>query len=513
MSSTLSFTSPAGSTVSVPNGIFINNKFHKSVKGETFESFNPSTGEVLAAVERGSEKDLDLAVAAAREAFDTTWGRHSTPGDRAAKLFKFADLIDAHAPELAVLEALDGGKPRWIAETMDIADAAGCFRYYAGLADKVSGRTIEINEQERWAYTKIEPIGVCGAIIPWNYPIGMLSWKLAPALAAGNSVILKPAEQTPISALKIAELSVEAGFPPGVLSVVNGFGADLGSAISSHPGIDKVAFTGSTVTGRKVMESAAKSNLKKITLELGGKSPVMVFNDVDLDETVPWVALALIYNMGQDCTAGTRLFVQSGIYDEFLKRLLKALSEHGIGDVFNDDTFQGPQISKTQQQKILQYIEYGKQEAKLELGGGVWPGAKGTKFENGYWVSPTVFSGCKAGMKIVDDEIFGPVLAVAKFDTEDEAVAYGNNTTYGLGAGVFARDVGTIMRVTGAIQAGTVWVNNYAILSNGVPFGGYKASGYGRELGLEGIKEYTQTKAVHLNFGEKFPWPPTLSRM
>lgn len=511
--STLSIPSPSGATLQTPSGIFINNQFRTAVAGGTFDTYNPATGEVLASMQRGSAADVDLAVAAARDAFDTTWGRHVTPLRRAELLFKLADLMDQHAAELAQLESLDGGKPRWIAETMDIADAAGCFRYYAGLADKVSGRTIEIDEQNRWAYTKIEPIGVCGAIIPWNYPIGMLSWKLAPALAAGNCVVLKPAEQTPVSALKFAQLVVEAGFPPGVLAVVNGFGADVGSAIALHKGIDKVAFTGSTVTGRKIMEMAAKSNIKKITLELGGKSPVMVFNDVDLDHAVPWVALALMFNMGQDCTAGTRLFVQSGIYDEFMARLLKALSEHGIGDPFNNDTFQGPQISKAQQEKILSYIELGKKEAKLELGGGVWAGAKGTKFEKGYWVAPTVFSGCKAGMRIVDEEIFGPVLAVAKFDTEEEAIKLGNNTEYGLGAGVFARDMGTIMRVSGAIQAGTVWVNNYAILSNGVPFGGYKASGMGRELGLEGIKEYTNTKSVHLNFNEEMPWPPTLSRM
>lgn len=507
--SAIEITSPSGKTLKVPTGIFIENEFHKAAEGgPRLSTLNPATGKVLCEVECGTSADIDRAVAAGRRAFQTRWGRKSTPTQRNACLLKLADLIEAHADELGELESLDNGKPRWVATTMDVVDTAGCFRYYAGLADKIEGKTMELDEGTKMAFTRLEPIGVCAAIIPWNYPLMMLGWKLAPALAAGNCVVLKPAEQTPLTALLIAQLSVEAGFPPGVLSVVNGYGATVGAAMASHMDIDKVAFTGSTLTGRKIMEAASKSNLKKITLELGGKSPVLVFDDVDIEKAIPWVVIAILFNQGQDCTAGSRLFIQSGIYDKFVARLVAAMKEHGIGDPFDDANFQGPQITRAQQERILGFIESGKQEgAKLELGGGAWQGAKGTPFEGGFWVEPTVFSGCKRGMKIVDEEIFGPVLAVAKFDTEDEAVALANDTKYGLGAGVFSQGAARCMRVAGAIQAGTVWVNNYALLSNAVPFGGAKQSGIGRELGVDAIKEYVQVKSVHWNYGEDLEWP------
>ncbi|PWN22067.1 putative aldehyde dehydrogenase [Microstroma glucosiphilum] len=500
--------STSGRSIACPSGIFINNAFVTAIEGKKLDTVNPATGQHLATVECGTSKDVDVAVNAAKQAFATTWGRKSTPAQRVSCLLKLADLIEEEADELGELESLDNGKPKWIAKTMDVADVAGCFRYYGGLADKIEGKTIELNESIKMAMTKVQPIGVCAAVCPFNYPLGMLSWKLAPALAAGNCVILKPAEQTPITALRIAQLAVKAGFPPGVLGVINGYGPDVGAALATHTGIDKIAFTGSTATGMKIAEMAARSNLKKTTLELGGKSPVLVFDDADLEKSLPWVVLGIMFNQGQDCTAGSRLFVQSGIYDTFVKRVVEAVQQHAIGDPLDDNTFQGPQVSQAQQTKILDLIESGKSEgAKLECGGQIWPGAKGTKLEKGFWVAPTVFSGCSKGMRIFDEEIFGPVLSVAKFETEEEAIALANDTDYGLGAGIFSQDISRCMRVTGAIDAGTVWVNNYVVLSNSVPFGGFKRSGMGRELGVDAIKEYTQVKSVHINWGEEMEWP------
>ncbi|EST05427.1 Aldehyde dehydrogenase [Kalmanozyma brasiliensis GHG001] len=509
ISSTLSIASPSGKTLTVPTGLFIDNAFVPSVTGDTLETINPATGASLGHVSAGSAEDVDLAVSAARTAYNTVWGRNSTPSQRAECLFKLASLLEEHIVELSELESLDNGKPRWIAETMDIADTAGCFRYYAGLADKIEGKTIEQKEGEKLAFTRLEPLGVCGQIIPWNYPIGMLGWKVAPALAAGNCVVLKPAEQTPLTALKIAELAVEAGLPKGVFNVVNGLGPVVGDAITGHMDVDKVAFTGSTAIGKRVMQRAAQSNLKKVTLELGGKSPVVVFDDADIDQAVNWVALGILFNQGQDCTAGSRLFVQEGIYDKFLPKLVAAFKAHTIGDPFDSQTFQGPQITQRHQQRILDYIESGKAEgAKVEIGGGAWTEGTGD-FAKGFYVQPTIFSGCKRGMKIVDEEIFGPVLAVASFKDEAEAIKLANDTSYGLGAGVFSSNANTCMRVSGAIQAGTVWVNNYVVVSNAVPFGGFKSSGIGRELGVDAIKEYTQVKSVHWNFGEMLDWPLT----
>ena len=425
----LEVASPSGKTYKVPTGIFINNQFSPAAQGGELETINPATGKPLGKVAMGSAKDVDRAVEAAAKAYKTVWGRNSTPGQRVEILSKLAALLDQHAAEFAELETLDNGKPRWMAESIDIADTAGCFRYYAGLADKIEGRTIEQKEGEKLAFTRLEPIGICGQIIPWNYPMMMLGWKVAPALAAGNCVILKPAEQTPLTALRFAQLAVEAGVPPGVFAVVNGLGPEVGDAITGHLGIDKVAFTGSTAIGRRVMERAAKSNMKKVTLELGGKSPVLVFDDADLDQTVNWVALGILFNQGQDCTAGSRLFVQESIYDKFMPKLISAFKAHQVGDPFDDKTFQGPQITARHRDRIMsvsavpssvaamtrqlmtlvvlvllvifQYIEAGKQEgAKVEVGGSAWTQGKGD-LANGYFVEPTIFSGCKKGMKIV----------------------------------------------------------------------------------------------------------------
>lgn len=495
-------------SIELPTGLFINNKFVPSSDGSTLTTPNPATGEDLATVSTATEKDVDAAVSAARNAFETTWGLKLTPGQRAELINKWADLIEANIEQLAQLESLDNGKPVWMARDVDLVDSIGCLRYYAGLADKIEGKTVELQDGVKFAYTRPEPIGVCGQIIPWNYPIQMFMWKVAPAVAAGNTVVIKPAEQTPLSALRLAELAAEAGFPPGVLNVVNGTGAVTGNAILGHMDIDKVAFTGSTVTGRKIMEAAAKSNLKKVTLELGGKSPVVVFDSVDIDQTANWACMAILFNHGQDCCAGSRLFVQENIADDFLKVLKKKVEEIVIGDPENIKTFMGPLISKQQHDKVRKYIALGEKEGATVLSGGEHKLAHlPEKFKNGYFVPPTVFTGCKKGMSVVDDEIFGPVLAVQTFATEQEAIQLANDTTYGLGAGVFSQNASQCLRVVHAIKAGTVWCNQYMVLSNSVPFGGMKQSGFGRELGIEGLKEYTQTKAVHWNYGDELPWP------
>lgn len=495
-------------SIDLPTGLFINNEFRPSSDGSTFTTPNPATGEDLVTLSAATEKDIDAAVAAAREAFENVWGKNSTPGERAEIMNKWADLIEEDIENLAQLESLDNGKPIWMARDVDIVDSIGCLRYYAGLADKIEGRTIELQEGVKVAFTRPEPIGVCGQIIPWNYPIQMFAWKVAPALAAGNTIVMKPAEQTPCSALRLAELAVKAGFPPGVLNIVNGLGAVAGSAIANHMDIDKIAFTGSTVTGRKIMASAANSNLKKVTLELGGKSPVVVFDSVDIDQTANWVCMAILFNHGQDCCAGSRLFIQDTIKDKFLEVLKRKVEEIQIGDPSDIKTFMGPLVSKAQHEKVKQYIKYGEEQgAKLLTGGSAKAVSLADKFKNGYFVTPTVFTECKKGMKIVDDEIFGPVLAVQSFTTEEEAVKLANDTAYGLGGGIFSQNASQCMRMVHAIKAGTVWCNQYMALSNAVPFGGMKQSGFGRELGIEGLKEYTQTKAVHWNYGEEIPWP------
>ncbi|KAJ1035378.1 hypothetical protein NDA13_000796 [Ustilago tritici] len=498
---------PTGNQWQVPSGIFINNAFHPSASGKTFDSINPATGEKLCTLSLGGAADIEAAVKAARTAFNTVWGKKSTPTQRSRLLLNFADLVNRHLDELAELESMDNGKPLWMANSFDVPDSAGCLRYYGGLADKIEGKTIEQTEGEKIAYTRIEPLGICGQIIPWNYPIQMAAWKLGPALAAGNCVILKPAEQTPVTALKLAQLSVEAGYPPGVISVVNGYGAEVGEAISRHMDIQKVAFTGSTATGKRIMKAAAESNMKKVTLELGGKSPVVVFDSADIEQAVRWVCMGILFDQGQDCTAGSRLFVQDKVYDNFMQQLITAFQAHKVGDPFHELTFQGPQVTKIQQDKILDMIESGKRQgAKVEVGGKVWRSPE-ARFKKGFFIEPTIFSGCRKGMRIVDEEIFGPVLAVANFSTEEEAIRLANETEYGLGAGVFSENASQIQRMVSAIDAGTVWVNNYVALSNSVPFGGMKASGFGRELGVDAIKAYCDVKAIHWNYGEKLDWP------
>ncbi|KAF7983872.1 hypothetical protein HWV62_18210 [Athelia sp. TMB] len=489
-------------TLTVNTGLFINNEFVPSVDSqETIDVINPSTEELLCSVTAASAADIDIAVKAARTAFNTTWGKHVTGTERSRLLNKLADLIERDAQDLAALECLDNGKPMRIARDFDIADSVAVLRYYAGWADKIVGQTLELDNQTKVAFTRHEPIGVCGQIIPWNYPINMWSWKVAPALAVGCTIVMKPSELTPLSALKLSELVKEAGFPPGVLNTVPALGAVGGAAISAHPDIDKVAFTGSTVTGRKIMEAAAKSNLKKVSLELGGKSPNIVFASADIEQAANWAALGIFYNTGQDCTAGSRVYVQDTIYDKFVETLVRKAKECIVGDGFDEKVSAGPLVSKTQYEKVLGYIESGKSEGAKVVVGGERKGGKG------FFLDPTIFTDIKPSMKIVKEEIFGPVLSVGKFSTEEEVIALANDTNYGLGAGLHSNDANQCMRVAGALEAGTVWVNEYNLVANNVPFGGKKASGVGRELGSYGLEEYTSVKAIHWNFGEKLAWP------
>ncbi|CAE6471136.1 unnamed protein product [Rhizoctonia solani] len=500
---TTSVSLPSGKKLTIPTGLFINNEFVASVTGDTLITVNPSTEEEICKVQAASAKDIDLAVQAARKAFNTTWGKHVPGTQRGTLLHKLADLIERDAQTLAELEALDNGKPVAVARDVDVADSVGCLRYYAGWADKNHGQTIEVNDDTKMAYTRHEPIGVCGQIIPWNYPIMMWAWKTAPALACGCTIVMKPSELTPLTALKLCELVVEAGFPAGVLNCVPSLGPVGGAALSEHTDVDKIAFTGSTVTGRKIMAAAASSNLKKVTLELGGKSPNIVFPSADLQQAANWASLGIFFNQGQDCTAGSRVYVHSSIYEEFLGLLAKNATEFEkvTGDGFKEGVSGGPIVSQTQRDKVWSYIEKGRSEgARVVTGGQKWEG-------KGYFIRPTIFADTTQNMKIVQEEIFGPVLCVSKFETEEEVIALANDTTYGLGAGLHSNDASQIHRVVNALNAGTVWVNQYNILHNNVPFGGYKQSGIGRELGSYALKEYTNVKAVHWNFGEKMGWP------
>lgn len=388
---------------------------------------------------------MDTAVAAARQAFEGSW-RQVTPSERGRLLAKLADLMERDIDNLAALEAADNGKAFSIAK-VDMGNGIGCIRYYAGWADKIHGQTIDTNP-DALSYTRHEAIGVCGQIIPWNFPILMWSWKIAPAVAAGNTIVMKTAEQTPLSGLYMGKLIKEAGFPPGVVNIISGFGRVAGAAISSHMDIDKVAFTGSTMVGRTILQAAAKSNLKNVTLELGGKSPNIVFDDADIDNAISWANFGIFFNHGQCCSAGSRLLVQENIHDKFVARFRERAAQNKVGDPFAADTFQGPQVSKLQFDRIMEYINHGKQGgAKVELGGE-------RHGDKGYYIQPTLFTDVTENMKIAQEEIFGPVITVQKFKDLDEAIKIGNSTTYGLAAGVHTKNVNTAIRVSNALRAG-----------------------------------------------------------
>ena len=469
--------------------LLIGNRWVSSESGETFGTCNPATGEEICQVAAAGATDVDKAVRAARNAFERGSWRKMNASERGRLLHRLADLIEAHGEELARLESLDNGKPVSLARRVDVPKTIACYRYFAGWADKVHGKTIPI-DGEYFCYTRHEPIGVVGQIIPWNYPMLMQAWKLAPALATGNTVVLKPAEQTPLSALRIGELILEAGFPEGVVNLLPGFGPTAGAAIASHMDVDKVAFTGSTDVGRLILESAAKSNLKRITLEMGGKSPNIIFADVDLDEAVEGAHLGLFSNQGQVCCAGSRVYVEQAIYDSFVQKSADRARKRVVGDPMDLATEQGPQVDQEQLNKVMGYIESGREEGAALACGGRRIGTRG------YFVEPTVFADVRDEMKIAREEIFGPVMSVIPFRDLDDVVDRANRTIYGLAAGVWTRDIRKAHAVANSVRAGTVWVNCYNVLDTRAPFGGFKQSGIGRELGEYGLQQYTEIKTV-----------------
>ncbi|EDO45538.1 predicted protein [Nematostella vectensis] len=468
--------------------LFINNEFVDCTSGKVFPTINPTTGEKICDISEGDKEDVDKAVKAAKEAFKlgSAW-RTMDASMRGKLLYKLAQLIDRDIAYLASLETIDSGK-LFSDSVGDMQSSANCFRYYAGWADKVTGKTIPA-DGPYFVYTRHEPVGLVGAITPWNFPLNMASVKIAPALACGNVVILKPAEQTPLTALYFCALVKEAGFPAGVVNVIPGYGPTAGAAITTHLDIDKVSFTGSTEVGRLIQEASAKSNLKRLTLELGGKSPNIVFADSDMDYAVEMAHEALFFNQGQCCSAGSRTFVQDTIYDEFVKKSVKRAKARTVGDPF-DSVEQGPQIDQEQFDKIMDLIESGKKEgAKMQCGGA----RHGNK---GFFIQPTVFSDVTDDMRIAKEEIFGPVQQLIKFKSVDEVIERANNTTYGLAAGVFTKNIDTAIAVSSGLRAGTVWINCYECGAPQAPFGGYKMSGYGREWGEYGVLPYCEVKTV-----------------
>ncbi|KAI0040771.1 NAD-dependent aldehyde dehydrogenase [Auriscalpium vulgare] len=480
--------------VSFPTGIFIDGKFSAGGDGTTIDVINPTNGKVITKIAEGTTADIDRAVKAAKRAYHESWGLSVPGAERGKLLSRLADLMDEHFDELAALEALDNGKTYSWAKAADLPLSVGTIRYYAGWADKIHGQVIETSE-DKLAYTRHEPFGVVGQIIPWNFPLMMMSWKLGPALATGNAIVLKPSEFTPLTALRMCSLINEAGFPPGTVNVVVGYGHTVGAAISEHMLIDKVAFTGSTLVGRKVMEAAAKTNLKNVTLELGGKSPNIVFDDAELEGAVNWSIHGIFWNHGQACCAGSRIFVQSGIYDKFLKAFTEKAQSLKLGDPFHTDSYQGPQVSQIQYDRIMDFIDSGKREgAKVHIGGE-------RHGDEGYWIQPTIFTDTKPDMRIVREEIFGPVGVVIKFEDEADVLRQANDTLYGLAAAVFTKDITRGIQFAHKLEAGTAWINCVNQLHPNVPFGGYKQSGVGRELGEYALNNYTNVKAVHVNLG------------
>ena len=472
--------------------LFIDGKWVEAVSGKTFETINPSTGQVLGSVAEGDAEDVNRAVEAARRAFTGPWSKFK-PFDRQNLLLTLADLVEQHFEELAALDTLDMGAP--ISRTRgNRLRVLGMLRYYAGQATAIHGETIENSlPGEYVSFTLKEPVGVVGAIIPWNGPLTATVWKIGPALATGCTVVLKPAEEAPLTSLRLAELCQEAGVPPGVINVVTGYGETAGAALSGHPDVDKVAFTGSHLTGQKIIQASA-GNLKRVSLELGGKSPDIVFADADLDAAVPGAGMAVFANSGQICSAGTRLFVERKIYDEFTSRVADYSKTLRVGDSSNPDTQVGPLVSVEQLDRVTGYLAIGRQEGARPLSGG--ERLMDGDMAKGYFVPPTVFADVKDDMRIAQEEIFGPVISAIPFDDIEDVTERANRTSFGLGSGVWTRDVGKAHKLARSIQAGSVWINCYQAMDPAVPFGGYKMSGYGRESGKQHVEEYLNVKAV-----------------
>jgi len=476
-----------------PRQLLIGGEWVSAAGGNTFVTLNPATAQPLAEVALAAEADVDLAVQAARRAFATGPWPTLSGADRGNLLWRVADLIEQHADELAELETLDNGKPLRAARHGDLPMAVKHFRYYAGWASKLEGATIPVSHPNEFVYTLREPMGVVGLIIPWNFPLLMAAWKLAPALACGNTVILKPAEETPLTALRLGEIMLAAGFPPGAVSILTGPGVPTGAALTAHPGVDKIAFTGSTEVGRKIMSAAATSNLKRVSLELGGKSPNVIFADADLDRAVKGATWAVFSTAGQECTAGSRLFVERPIYQAVLDGLAAQAKRIRVGPGFAPKVHIGPIVSERQMQTVLTYIESGRNEgAEIVVGGE----RLGGDLSGGYFVPPTIVAHADDSLRLVQEEIFGPVVAVTAFDDWDELITRANSTRYGLAAGAWTQDVSRAHRFARAVKAGVVWINGYGLYDAAAPFGGYKESGFGREMGREALDLYTQTKTV-----------------
>jgi phenylacetaldehyde dehydrogenase len=480
--------------IGTPRQLFIDGQWNDAASGKTFETPNPATGETLALVAEGDAEDIDRAVRAARAAFDEgPWSR-LTPSERGRIIWRIGDLILEHADELAQLESLDNGKPYAVARAADVPLAADLFHYMAGWATKIEGNSISISVPYMpganfHSYTLREPIGVVGQIIPWNFPLLMAAWKLGPALTTGCTVVLKPAEQTPLTALRLAGLIAEAGVPDGVVNVVPGYGETAGAALAAHPAVDKVAFTGSTEVGKLIVAAAGASNLKKLTLELGGKSPNIVFDDAE-DAAVEGAANAIFFNHGQCCVAGSRLYVQTSRFDEVVDGVAEIAKSIKLGSGLDPTTQMGPLVSDEQLRRVSGFLESGRSEGATALAGG------GRYGDHGYFIEPTVLTNTRPDMKVVREEIFGPVVVAAPFSSLDEIAAVANDSEYGLGAGIWTRDITKAHALAKKLRAGTVWINCYNVFDAALPFGGYKQSGWGREMGHEVLNNYTEVKAV-----------------
>jgi len=481
-----------------PKKLLIDGKWVAAESGKTFETYNPANGEVLAKVAEGGKEDVDKAVKAARRAFETGPWRKLSASERARLLYKLADAIEARADEFAQLETLDNGKPIKESRYVDIPQAVETFRYYAGWCTKLEGETMNVNSNF-FNYTLREPVGVVGQIIPWNFPLLMAAWKLGPALACGNTLVLKPAEQTPLTALRLGELICELGFPEGVVNIVTGFGPNsAGEFLANHPDVDKVAFTGEDKTGREIVK-ASTGNLKRVSLELGGKAPNIVFADADMEAAIKGAITGIFFNQGQVCCAGSRLFLEKSVHDEFLTKLTEKAKNLRQGPGLDEKTQIGPQVSKEQVERIMGYVDIAKKEGANLVCGGERPEGE---LSRGYFVKPTIFKGVNNEMRIAQEEVFGPVLAVIPFTTIEEVAEQANKTTYGLSGAVWTNNIKKAHKLAAHIKAGTIWVNCFNAFDPAVPFGGYKMSGYGRELGKHSIELYTNIKSVWVNLAE-----------
>jgi aldehyde dehydrogenase (NAD+) len=495
----MSSAQPAETNTTRKYQLFIDGQWVDAESGKTFITPNPATGEPLAEIAEADKADIDKAVDAARRAFEGKWSKLSAR-DRGRLLYKLSQLIEQNAAELAELETADNGKPIRESQFVDLPQVAENFEYFAGWATKIEGETIPV-PGKMFNYTLREPVGVCGQIIPWNFPLLMAAWKLAPALAAGNTVVLKPAEQTPVNAMELGKLIQEAGFPEGVVNIVPGYGETAGAALAGHPGINKVAFTGSTEVGKIIARSAAE-NLTKVSLELGGKAPNIVFADADMEQAVNGAMMGIFFNQGQVCCAGSRLFVEEDVKDEFLSRLKEKSQKIVVGDPMDKNTHMGPQVSEEQLDRIKSYVTIGREE-----GAGIYCGGEPPRldaaFAGGYFFQPTILTDVNNRMRVAQEEIFGPVVSVIAFKDEEDLIRQANETIYGLSAGIWTRDITRAHRFAKEIKAGVVWVNTYNMFNAASPFGGYKQSGYGREMGKHALDLYTQVKSVWVDLSDK----------